>query len=138
MYILCQFYCEFYADFCHSLPFLGFISIYTVFNPNIQYPIDEKTEMCMYNIFERRIPMKLLFTTFNEMDRAAYRLLNICLGLILASLLGLCGYLTTAPADVLFSLWIQRYYISECALGAITVSFGGVFLLDWARKKENG
>ena len=75
--------------------------------------------------------------TFNKMDRTAYRLLRLCLGMILVSLLMLCAYLLRATDSVLFSMWIQRKYIAECAVSAVTVSFGGAFLLDWAKKDIN-
>jgi Na+/pantothenate symporter len=71
--------------------------------------------------------------TFNKMDRAAYKLLKACLGTILVSLLMLCIYLHGATDSVLFSMWVQRDYIAECAVSAVTLSFGGAFLLDWAR-----
>ena len=80
--------------------------------------------------------MKTVITSFNNMHHTAYRLLMLCLNLILLSLLFLCIYILTISKNVLFSLWIQRIYIGECALSAMILSFGGAFLLDYAEKTK--
>ncbi len=72
--------------------------------------------------------------TFNKMDSTAYKLLRTCLGIILVSLLLLCLYLRMASDSVLFSMWVQRAYIAKCAVSAVTVSFCGTFLFDYAKK----
>ena len=46
-------------------------------------------------------------------------------------------YLTKASESVLFSMWAQKRYITDSALSAVLLSFGGAFLLDIAHKQED-
>ncbi len=79
---------------------------------------------------------KNVAASFNAMHPSAYRFLVFCLSMILASLFLFCLYLEKANASVLFSMWVQRVYISETVLSAVLISFGGAFLLDVAHKRD--
>lgn len=82
--------------------------------------------------------MKLhtVITSFDGMHRTAYRILTACLDLILISLCLFCLYLTQADGSVLFSMWVQKSYITDTVLSAVLLSFGGAFLLDLAHKRD--
>lgn len=80
--------------------------------------------------------IKNVITSFEGMHYTAYRTLTACLNLILISLCLFCLYLSQANKSILFSLWIQKSYITDTALSAVLLSFGGAFLLDIAHKSE--
>ena len=79
---------------------------------------------------------QIVIASFNGMNRTAYRTLTACLNLILITLCLFCLYLAKADRSILLSLWVQKSYITDTALSAVLLSFGGAFLLDIAHKSE--